>query len=130
MSDAKDREALAARLRETREYLNLSQKFVAEQTGIPRSAISEIENGKRQVSGIELKRLSDLYRMPVAYFLGQSADQLLNASQGSSADSSTVLARLASELTEQDRNEVVRFALFLSRFGDERSDEKPPPGVE
>ena len=28
---------LAARLRETREYLDLSQQFVAEKTGIPRS---------------------------------------------------------------------------------------------
>ena len=40
MSD--EAQGLAARLRDAREYLDLSQQFVADQTGIPRSAISDI----------------------------------------------------------------------------------------
>ena len=39
---------LANRLREEREFANLSQQFVAQQTGIPRSAISDIERGSRR----------------------------------------------------------------------------------
>jgi len=43
------------------EYLGLSQEYVAQQTGIPRPAISEIEAGRRKVDSLELKRLSKLY---------------------------------------------------------------------
>ena len=49
---------LAQRLRDTREYLDLSQQFVSDQTGIPRSAISDIERGERRVDSLELKRLA------------------------------------------------------------------------
>jgi transcriptional regulator with XRE-family HTH domain len=47
-----DAEQLARRLREAREFLNLSQQFVAEQTGIPRSAVSDIERGSRRVESL------------------------------------------------------------------------------
>ena len=58
-----DATELARRLREAREFTNLSQQFVSEQTGIPRSAISDIERGSRRVESLELKRLAELYRM-------------------------------------------------------------------
>src|SRR5207253_8929829 len=61
---------LARRLRDAREFMNLSQQFVSTQTGIPRSAISDIERGSRRVESLELKRLAELYRMPVGYLLG------------------------------------------------------------
>src|SRR5512133_3591512 len=87
---------LAARLKEVREYLNLSQQFVAEQTGISRSAISDIERGGRRVDSLELRRFARLYRYPVTYFLEgereSATDGTLNA-----------LARAAKDLTEQDR---------------------------
>ncbi len=65
---------LARKLGEAREYVNLSQQFVAEQTGIPRSAISDIERGTRRVESLELKRLAELYRMPIDFFLGTDPD--------------------------------------------------------
>jgi transcriptional regulator with XRE-family HTH domain len=85
-SDAK---ALAERLRDTREYLGLSQQFVSEQSGIPRSAISDIE-----------------------YFLG-------GGDEDDAADAETVqaLARAAGELTKEDQQEVLRFANFLRHYG-------------
>ena len=36
---------LAQRLRDQRTFLNISQQFVADQTGIRRSAVSDIERG-------------------------------------------------------------------------------------
>ncbi len=102
-----DLELLRRRLREVREYLNFTQQFVAEQTRISRTAIVEIESGKRRVESTELKKLAQLYRHPVAYFLGE--DELLQAD-------ATVLkafARAAGDLTEEDRKEVLRFAEFL-----------------
>lgn len=109
-SDAK---ALAERLRDTREYLGLSQQFVSEQSGIPRSAISDIERGVRKVDSIELKKLSRLYRYPIEYFLGGDDER------HDAADAETVqaLARAAGELTKEDQQEVLRFANFLRHYG-------------
>jgi DNA-binding XRE family transcriptional regulator len=42
-----ERAALAARLKEAREYVGLSQEEVAQILQIPRSAISLIEKGER-----------------------------------------------------------------------------------
>ena len=114
-SDA-EAKALAGRLKDTREYLGLSQQFVSEQTGIPRSAISDIERGVRRVESLELKKLSRLYRYPVEYFLGGEPDA------ADAADTGTLqaLARAAGDLTEEDQEEVIRFATFLKHYGRSR----------
>lgn len=94
---------LATRLREIREYLGLSQQYVADKTGIARSAVSDIERGLRKVDSLELRKLARLYMYPVGYFLGEEeADEDVRA-----------LARAVTDLTEDDRAEVVRFAQFL-----------------
>lgn len=94
---------LATRLREVREYLGLSQQYVADKTGIARSAVSDIERGMRKVDSLELRKLARLYMYPVGYFLGEEeVDEEVRA-----------LARAVTDLTEDDRAEVVRFAQFL-----------------
>jgi transcriptional regulator with XRE-family HTH domain len=109
LSDSEGK-ALADRLRDTREYLGLSQQFVAEQTGIPRSAISDIERGVRRVESLELKRFSQVYRYSVDYFFGDAVAE--------EADAGTVnaLARVTGELTEEDRDQVLKFATFLRHY--------------
>jgi transcriptional regulator with XRE-family HTH domain len=62
---------LGARLKDSREYLGLSQKFVADRTGIPRSAISDVERGVRKVDSLELKKFALVYTRPVGYFLDE-----------------------------------------------------------
>jgi len=96
---------LAARLRETREYLGLSQQFVAEKTGIPRSAISDIERGERRVESLELKRFAHLYGVTVSYFLEDEPSE--NDKQ------MRVLARMLSDLNDDQREEITRFANYL-----------------
>ena len=110
-----DAQTLARRLREAREFVNLSQQFVAGQTGIPRSAVSDIERGTRRVESLELKRLAELYRMPLDYFLGRESDEDL---AGSPDDDRTVqaLARAAREMSPGEKEQVLRFALFLQNF--------------
>jgi transcriptional regulator with XRE-family HTH domain len=99
---------LAERLRDAREYLGLSQQFVADHTGIPRVAISVIENGKRRVEALELQAFSTLYKYPVTYFLGADLEE---------PPTVHALAREAKNLTERDRQEVLRFAQFLKAYG-------------
>lgn len=94
---------LGARLRNVREYLNLSQQYVADRTGIPRSAISDIERGVRKLDSLELRKLSRLYMHPVGYFLGED----------DTGEDVRALARAVTDLTDDDRAEVVRFAQYL-----------------
>ncbi len=104
-------EQLGARLREAREYLGLSQEFVAERLGVPRASISAMETGKRKVSSLELRDLARLYKQPVSHFLAES--------EAGNEDSQTVRAlfRTARSLTEEDRQQLLRFARFLRAAG-------------
>jgi len=47
------------KLREVRESMGISQYELSVKSGIPRSAISEIERGKRNVSVVKLNKLAD-----------------------------------------------------------------------
>lgn len=98
---------LGSRLRTVREYLGLSQNYVAERTGIPRSAVSDIERGIRKVDSLELKKLAGLYRRPISYFLDENPD----ATAGDHAIAA--LARKLTALPEADRRAVEQFAEFL-----------------
>jgi transcriptional regulator with XRE-family HTH domain len=98
---------LGDRLRMKREYLGLSQQFVSDRTGIPRSAISDIERGFRKVDSLELKKLAGLYLAPVAYFLDEDVD-------ADPADHAiAALKRAVAGLTASDQQELLRFAEFL-----------------
>jgi transcriptional regulator with XRE-family HTH domain len=99
--------SLGTRLKEIREYLNLSQQHVASATGIPRSAVSDIERGQRKVDSLELRKFSRLYRYPVGYLLGEEA--------GDDADTgpASALGRALIGLNDDDRAELLRFAEFL-----------------
>lgn len=103
---------LGSRLKEVREYLNLSQQLVSEKTGMPRTAISAIECGKRKVSSFELAKLAKLYNYSVSYFLGEQEESKDQALQE--------LHRAARELDETDRRELTRFAEFLRQHGRQR----------
>jgi transcriptional regulator with XRE-family HTH domain len=107
-----DAEALARRLREAREFLNLSQQFVADQTGLARSAISDIERGTRRVDSLELKRLAALYRLPPAHFLGED-EELAEADATELA-----LSRATKDMGEPAKQQLLRFAQFLRNFDD------------
>lgn len=67
------KKALAHRIRENRDRLQFSQEQVAEALAIPRSAVSDIEAGKREVSAAELVALSRLF--------GESLEQLLGLAE-------------------------------------------------
>ena len=58
------------RLKEYRKFKNLTQKEVASHLNVPHSAISDIENGKRDVTVSELKILSKIY--------GRSVEEMIN----------------------------------------------------
>jgi transcriptional regulator with XRE-family HTH domain len=101
-------ETLARNIRAEREYLGLSQEDVAAVLGVPRPAISSIENGRRKVSSAELAKLATLF--------GTSSDRLMGAVRDEEP-SVAALFRTAKALTEHDRAQVLRFAEFLREAG-------------
>jgi len=63
---------MARRLREARELASISQIEAAKALGLPRTAMTQVEAGKRNVSTMELVQLADLYRHPVNCFLQET----------------------------------------------------------
>lgn len=108
-ADAMDSQRLemAARLKEAREYLGLSQEEVANALNIPRPAISRIESGQRNVEALELEQFSRLYTRSIEYFL--SGEKPKEELQGTVA----FAARALKGLSQKDLDEVARFASFL-----------------
>jgi len=100
----KERTIMATRLKEAREYLGLSQQEVADALKIPRSAISLIESGQRGVDSVELKALAGLYQRPVGHFTGEETPLTADVA---------MLAKQVAQLSEQDRDELLRFTEFL-----------------
>ena len=101
------RSVLGGRLREARKYLGLKQEEVATYLKIPRTALTDIENGQRRVEVLELTRLAKLYRQPIGYFTGED-----KAATSLPIDVAH-LARKAASLSQKDRDELGRFAEYL-----------------
>lgn len=106
-----DRQLLGSRLKDAREYLELSQDEVAKALDLPRSAISLIETGQRKVEAMELKKLSEIYQRPIGHFTGETP------AEPQVPETVQHLARAAAKLTDKDREELLRFAEFLQIRG-------------
>ena len=103
-----DAEALAARIRQERLYLGLSQADVATALEIPRAAVSALETGRRRVSGLELKGLAQLFGTSVDRLLGEVAPE---------DPATAALFRATRDLSVDNKNQVLRFAEFLRTAG-------------
>lgn len=94
--------ALYERIKEARTELHLSQDYVAKFLNINRTAIVEIESGKRKVSAAELGKFSELFQIP--------ADELLN---GRSTEMPVqMFARRFGALDEADQQEILNLIEF------------------
>jgi hypothetical protein len=66
--------------------------------------------GRRKVSTLELARMARLYRQPYEYFLGETPEIAEDTT-------TTALFRATRELSDRDREQVLRFAQFLRGAG-------------
>ena len=95
-----------ARLRATREYIGLKPEQVANRLGIRQTDVSDIESGKRNVSTAELREFAQLYRVPIRYLTGKESCFAV-------PEDLAFLAGTATSLSDNDRQELQRFAEFL-----------------
>jgi len=103
--------SMGARLRQAREYLGLSQEAVAEALGVPRASVSAMESGRRKVSSLELRDLARLYKRPLDWFYNTDAEPIVED------DTVSALFRATKNLTQEDKEQVRRFAEFLNGAG-------------
>jgi transcriptional regulator with XRE-family HTH domain len=110
MTQPTDVEAVAARLHEAREFLNLSPEFVSEQLELSVESLYEIEKGLRPATDAEVEQFAALYRLSVAFVHTGKDD----AEVGEATE--RAFRRAADEFSERERTHVERFALFLQNF--------------
>ncbi len=103
---------LPARLRDAREYLGFTREDVAGALGCAPAVLERIEAGGT-ITGGQLRKLSRLYRRPVAWFRGESRFE-------PGAD----LLRMTEHLSEHDRDAVLEFAEWLQHAG------QPAPRID
>ena len=93
------------------ENIDATQKEVAAHLEVPHSAISDIENGKRDVTVGELKILSHLY--------GRSVEEIMSGKKYDYYNIANI-ARLLTELPDEDLKEV----MFIIEYKRKRLEEK------
>ncbi|MBB4767674.1 XRE family transcriptional regulator [Xanthomonas sp. LMG 8993] len=107
MNESKSRTQLGDRLKQSREYLGLSQDEVALVLNMPRQLIDLMESGGRNIEDAELSRFAKLYRVGVEYLL------LGREVESKAPTQFAFLARAVKGLSDSDLQEVARFAEFL-----------------
>jgi transcriptional regulator with XRE-family HTH domain len=108
--ELREHQVVGARLRDARLAIGLTQSDTAAALGVSRPSIAAIEKGTRKVTGLELRRMARLYRRSVGWLLGD--DEVV-------AGTDAVLHRATAELSDDDKQQVLRFAQFLAA--------QPPP---
>ncbi len=95
------REQIASRLRAAREAAGLSQGQVAKLLAHHRPTISEIEAGRRKVSGEELTRFASLYAVSVEWLTSTTGET------DETEDRILVAARELSKMKDQDLDRLM-----------------------
>ena len=66
---SREYERFLGRLKKARLEANLMQTDVAKKLGKPQSYISKVESGERRIDVMELKKIADIYKKKVDFFL-------------------------------------------------------------
>ncbi|RKS79427.1 Zn-dependent peptidase ImmA (M78 family) [Actinomadura pelletieri DSM 43383] len=77
---------VGGRVREARLAHDLSQTELARRLDLERTAVVRIESGRRQISAIELFKLSDVLGVPAAHFVTQSPPAVVSQRQALTED--------------------------------------------
>lgn len=107
---------LGRRIRQAREQASLSQDVVAQHLGLPRSAVSLIESGKRKIDSLELRTFSRLVGRSIVFFLDDETATV--ESQLLDDDIPTQILFSANQVVDisRDRLQIERFAQFHREF--------------
>jgi transcriptional regulator with XRE-family HTH domain len=103
------REQIANRLRAAREAAGLSQAQVAKLLDYHRPTISEVEAGRRKVSGEELTRFASLYSVGVEWLTSAAVES------DAAEDRIMLAARELSKMKDQDLDRLMSLLQMIRR---------------
>lgn len=105
-----DRDQIAQRIRDARTLAGLSQAQAAEKLNLQRTAVSEIESGKRKVTAEEIIQFADLYKVDKSWLLLEEENKELKMNE-------RVLfaARELNKLKPEDRDKVIEIIKMLPK---------------
>jgi Zn-dependent peptidase ImmA (M78 family)/transcriptional regulator with XRE-family HTH domain len=106
---------VGARVREARTVANLTQVALAQEIGMDRSALAKVEAGERRLDAVELFRLSDALRLPLAHFV--AASPLSAVSRRAVVEDSVGDSEKAAWLLDADLAQHARDAQWLVEAG-------------
>jgi Zn-dependent peptidase ImmA (M78 family)/DNA-binding XRE family transcriptional regulator len=121
-----DQASMARRLKEARLNCGFTQEEAADAVGIPRTAVVNIEAGKRSLSTLELSKFAQAYHRPVSYFFEaegsavETADLILPRQLPGYEDNKLVKEAVAK------CTEICRIAVELEILLDRRPRTAPP----
>lgn len=98
---------IGKKLREAREYLELTQEQVASLMGMTRNMIVNIENNNRKVSSEELLKFSTIYGLTMEEIV--SEDKKIN-------ENNMLFARGFESLSEKDQKEILNLINFKNNY--------------
>ncbi len=108
------RRELAARIAGARERLGVSQAEVAERLGLPRSAVSKMENGEQKIESLVLAAMARLYGVSVASLLVDGDES--GATHGNLP--AEILLRSAGSVAPEDRGVLDEFLGMCRDYAD------------
>jgi transcriptional regulator with XRE-family HTH domain len=103
-----DREKIASRLKEARIMSGLSQAQAADQLGLKRPAISEIEAGNRRVTAEEIIQFAKLYKLDTSWLL-------LRENEGNQSNEYKFAARELEKLSKEDIKKLLNVLKILPK---------------
>lgn len=100
---------IADKLKLARDLSGLSQSQAAKILHLSRPTISEIEQGRRNVSGTELKQFSDIYDVDINWILSESEenDDINNKIQ--------LAAREISKMSDKDADKLFKLLSSMKK---------------
>lgn len=110
------REELAKRLRGARVIAGLGQAEVAKELGLPRSAVSKMENGEQRVESVVLARMARLYGVSVSSLLAEE-DAVPSSRGGTPVEA---LLRSVGDVSPEDRGVLDEFLGMCWDYADLR----------
>lgn len=110
--DTDRRQIIASRIRGARELAGLTQAQAAKLLGMPRTALTDAESGKRKVAGEEIALMAKIYKVNTDYLLGQDTEKY-----DEGEERLLLAARMLKKLTPEDRERLV--SVLRSKRGEE-----------
>jgi len=106
------------RIREARLAAGLSQGQLALAVGLERTALVRVEAGQRQLTALELFRVADALRLPLAHFVSRSPESMLSrrqalADEADSAARDRLQLDAALETQLRDTEQLVAYGVLV-----------------